>query len=120
MDWDMGNDIVTLVTQITGDASLYVKSGGGIIGAGKHPNVSSAAQRFTALSQEHLPDTALTTAISLPERNAVKFFFLTNKGKYTASVDYKNIEDKTSKWVGLFDEAKSVIDEMRKGSAAVA
>jgi hypothetical protein len=34
MDWDLGNGIMTLVTYKTGDASMYLSSGGGVIGGG--------------------------------------------------------------------------------------
>ena len=114
MDWDMGNDVVTLVAQLTGDASLYVKSGGGIIGAGKYAAVSGAAQRLTSAARQHLGDATLTTAVSLPAKNCVKFYLLTNNGRYTASEDYQNIESGASKWAGLFGEASNLMAEMRK------
>lgn len=113
MDWDMGNDIVTLVTNITGEATLYVKSGGGIIGSGKYPNVSSAAQQFTAAAQAHLSHATSTTNTPLPQKNCVQFFLLTNNGKYSGTDLMTNIENKTSMWLPLFEEANRVIGEMR-------
>ncbi len=113
MDWDMGNDIVTLITTITGEATLYVKSGGGIIGSGKYPSVSSAAQHFTSVAQTHLTHATSVTATPLPQPNCVQFYLLTNNGKYFGTDLMLNIENKTSLWLPLFEEASRVIGEMR-------
>ncbi len=114
MDWDMGNDTITLIAQITGDASMYVKSGGGIVGGGKHPNVSEAAQKFINKAQQFLQFTSSTNATPLPDKNCIRFYLLTNKGKFTAGDSMANIENKSSHWAGLFEEANTVIMEMKK------
>ena len=114
MDWDMGSDIVTLVAQVTGEANFYVKSGGGMVGTGKHINVSEAAQGFTAMAQEYLKFTVPVEDTPLPLKNYVRFYFLTNIGKFTATEDYRNIDNKTSQWTPLFTAANNVIAEMRK------
>ncbi len=114
MDWDMGSDIVTLVTQLTGDVSMYVKSGGGIIGAGKYPEVSAAAQNFTRNAQTFLEFVTPANETTLPPKNCVQFFLLTNKGKFHATELYSNIENGTSRWAGLFNEANSLMSIMRK------
>src|SRR5688500_6800465 len=36
MDWNMGEGVATTVAYQTGDASMYLSSGGGIIGGGQH------------------------------------------------------------------------------------
>ena len=118
MDWDMGSDTITLVTQITGDANLYVKSGGGIIGAGKYPNISAAAQKFTSASQQYLDKAVSATTTPLPQKDCIQFVLLTNKGKYMATELMQNIENKTSAWTGLFTEASQVIGQMRNTAIA--
>ncbi len=118
MDWDMGSDLITLITQVTGDATLYVKSGGGIIGAGKYPNISEAAQKFTKTAQLYLDKAIPVTATPLPQKNCVQFFLLTNKGKFMATDLMQNIENKTSAWVGLFNEASNVIGQMQQSAVA--
>ena len=117
MDWDMGNDIVTLITPMTGEATLYVKSGGGIIGSGKYPAVSSAAQHFTSAAQIHLVHATPASSTPLPQRNCVQFFLLTNNGKFSGTDLLTNIDNKTSLWLPLFEEANKVIAEMRATAA---
>ena len=114
MDWDMGTDIVTLVVQITGEANLYVRSGGGIIGAGRYLNISAAAQKFTSDAQNYLHLSHPAAGTSLPPKNAVQFFLLTNRGKFNMQDDMKNIENRTSALLPLFEAANNVIGEMRK------
>ncbi len=118
MDWDMGNDMITLVTQITGDANLYVKSGGGIIGAGKYPGVSNAAQQFTKSAQALLGNAVAVNATPLPQQNCVQFYLLTNKGKFAGVELMQNIENKTSAWTSLFAEATNVIGQMRNAAVS--
>lgn len=113
MDWDMGNDLVTLATQVTGEANLYVRSGGGIIGAGKHLAVSTAARQFTALSREYLHLATNNGDTSLPAKNHVKFILLTNKGAFAATDALEQIERKASQLTPLFEAATVVINEMR-------
>lgn len=113
MDWDMGNDVVTLSAQVTGEVNLYVQSGGGIIGAGKHLNVSTAAQQFTHAAKQYLGEAKAGNDTALPPKNNVKFIFLTNKGRYTATEDYSKIENGSSSWAPLFQSASLVINEMR-------
>lgn len=116
MDWNMGQDMVTLVTQVTGEANLYVKSGGGIIGAGKYPGVSTAAQAFTAAAGQYLTLAVKSGSVPLPQANCVQFCLLTNNGKYVAVELMQNIENKTSGWTSLFAEASSVIGKMREAA----
>ncbi|MBC7555262.1 MAG: hypothetical protein H7257_14930 [Taibaiella sp.] len=118
MDWHMGDDLITLVAQITGEANLYVKSGGGIIGAGKHVRVSEAAQAFVRLSADFLQFAFPATATALPDKNNLRFFLLTNKGKYVINEEMKNIEAKTSNIFPLFERASNVIAEMRGSAGA--
>lgn len=114
MDWDMGNDLVTLCTQVTGETNLYVQSGGGIIGAGKHMNVGTAARQFTAMSRDYLSYASASDDTSLPPRNCVKFILLTNNGKFVATDQHAKLEGNTSPLTPLFEAATIVINEMRK------
>ena len=117
MDWDMGDDMVTLAAQITGEANLYVKSGGGFIGAGRHIAVSEAAQAFVRSSHSFLQYAFPATATPLPGKNCIKFYFLTNNGKYAATDDVKNMDGRASQLLPLFEGARALIAEMsRQGS----
>jgi hypothetical protein len=116
MDWEMGGATATTVAYQTGDASLYLSSGGGVIGGGQHQNVNSASKQFVSLAQTFLDKTAKTEKTSLPTTNEIKFYFLTNKGVYVGQEQIKNFENNSSVWQKLFEEGNNVLSELRKTS----
>lgn len=116
MDWEMGGGTATTVSYQTGDASLYISSGGGVIGGGQHPNVNSAAKHFVTLAQTFLDRTTKTESTPLPEKYVVKFYLLTNKGVYAGQETMNNFENNSSPWLNLFEEGNKVLTELRKTS----
>jgi len=116
MDWEMGGSTASTVAYQTGDASLYLSSGGGVIGGGQHQNVNSAAKKFVSLAQTFLGKTSKTEMTTLPSIDEVKFYFLTNKGVYVGQEQMKNFENNSSSWLKLFEEGNTVLTELRKTS----
>jgi hypothetical protein len=114
MDWDLGNGIMSLVTYKTGDASIYLSNGGGIIGGGQHESVNNAAKSFVSIAQKYIDKAQKADAVPLPDRDCVRFYFLTSNGRYSVQEQIENIENKSSIWMNLFAEANIVITELRK------
>lgn len=112
----MEGAIVTTVAYQTGDASLYLSSGGGVIGGGQHQNVNSAAKQWVTLAQTFLDKTTKTETTPLPGEDVVKFYLLTNKGVYVGQEQMKNLENNSSSWFKLFEEANSVLTALREVS----
>ena len=113
MDWGMDGAIATIVSYQTGDASLYLSSGGAIIGGGQHENVSNAAKQFVSLAQMFLYNANKTQMTTLPITNQVKFYLLTNNGIYVGQDVIKNFENHSSEWLQLFEEGNKVLTEIR-------
>jgi len=113
MDWDLGEGIMTLITYKTGDASMYLSTGGGVIGGGQHENVNKASKQFVKLADKYLDKALKTDLTPIPDKNCVRFYFLTTKGKYYAQEQMINFENRTSKWLDYFEEANKVITELR-------
>jgi hypothetical protein len=116
MDWEMGGATATTVSYQTGDASLYLSSGGGVVGGGQHQNVNHAAKHFVALAQTFLDKTIKTDLTALPSTDEVKFYLLTNKGIYLGQEQMKHFENNTSAWIPLFEEGNIVLTELRNTS----
>lgn len=116
MDWEMGGATATTVSYQTGDASLYLSSGGGVIGGGQHQIVNSAAKLFVSLAQTFLDKTTKTETTPLPSADEVRFYFLTNKGVFVGQEQMKNFENNSSAWLKLFEEGNNVLTELRKTS----
>lgn len=113
MDWEMGGATATTVSYQTGDASLYLSSGGGVIGGGQHENVNSASKQFVSLAQTFFNKTTKTETTPLPTTDQVKFYLLTNNGVYVGQDIMKNFENKSSEWLKLFEEGNKVLTELR-------
>ncbi len=116
MDWEMDGGTATTVAYQTGDASLYLSTGGGVIGGGEHQNVNGAAKQFVSLAQTFLNKTTKTETRSLPSKAEVWFYFLTNRGIYLGKEQMKNFENNSSSWLKLFEEGNNVLTELRKTS----
>ena len=114
MDWDLGTGIATIAAYKTGDASMYLSSGGGVIGGGQHENVRQSVFTYVQLGQEFLSKSKKTESTPLPDKDSVRFYLLTNKGTYYAQEEMKNIENESSDWLRLFEEANKVLAELRK------
>jgi hypothetical protein len=113
MDWDMEGTTVTTVSYQTGDASMYLSSGGGVIGGGSHKNVNRAAKTFVNTAQSYLDKAVETETTEVPEKDFIYFYLLTNKGIFKGQDEMKNFENNTSKWTALFEAGNQVITELR-------
>lgn len=114
MDWGMDGATATIVSYQTGDASIYLSSGGGVIGGGQHENVSSSAKEFVNLGQNFLDKATKTENTTLAENDTIKFYFLTNSGVYVGQEHMKNFENKKSIWLPLFEKANLLLTELRE------
>ena len=90
-----------------------MSSGGGLIGGGHHENASVAAKTFVDKAQQYLDKTTKVDSTPLPDKNCVRFYFMTNKGKFTAQENLKNFDNNSSAWLPLFEEGNKVITELR-------
>ena len=113
MDWDMGVAVATTVAYETGDASMYLSTGGGVIGGGQHDNVRTVVAPYVKKGQDYLDKATKTDLTLLPDKNCVRFYLLTNKGTYYEQETITNIENEKSAWFPLFEEANKVLTELR-------
>ncbi len=114
MEWDLTDVVVSVVTFQTGDASLYISTGQIYMGGFTHENVNEAAKSFVENGQEFLKYAKPITETPLPYKNCVRFYFLTNKGKFYIQETVENIENNKSNLTKLFDLGNKVITEYRE------
>jgi hypothetical protein len=114
MDMGMGGDgTATLVSIVDGNASMYLSSGGGIIGGYGHENCRKAAIDFVNMGQNYFTKMVPVDSFPLPKADNVRFYILTNKGKYSIEEEIEKIENDKSDWGQLFYEGNKVITELR-------
>lgn len=113
MDWNLNESVMTLAAYITGAANLYLSTGEGFSGGGKHPSVGEAAAAFVAGAQEYLGRAMPVTTTDLPPKGCIRFYLLTNKGLFAAQEPMAHFEDASSPWLRLFESGSEVITEIR-------
>lgn len=80
MDLGVSDSVASLLASAEGTSSLYFGTGGGIIGAGKHPQVKAANRRFLVALDAALDALAPMTEAALPETGHIRFAALTYDG----------------------------------------
>ena len=114
MDMGMGRDgTATLVSIIDGNASMYLSTGGGVIGGYAHETVRKSATDFVTMGQSYFSKMNPVDSFPLPKADNVIFYILTNKGKYSIEGEIQKIENENSDWQELFYEGNKVITELR-------
>lgn len=76
MDWGFGPVVATLVTYLTGDASIYLSSGGGVIGGYAHEKVRQSAIALVDEAKAHLEYFPEPQEFTLPTKGKVTFYVL--------------------------------------------
>ncbi len=113
MDWNMGDTTMTLVAYITGAASMFLSTGGGVTNGGADPAVGEAAVEFVVATQDFLDRGIPTTTTDIPAEGCVRFYLLTNKGLFAIQEHVKHFDDNTSVLLSLFQKGNEVVTEMR-------
>ena len=114
MDWDVKNGKASIISFMTGDASIYFSSGGGIIGGGTHERVSLVSKELVTNAQLFLDKAKKTDLTPLPEKENVIFYFITNKGIFFGQDKLENMSNQSSIWLSLFLTGNELITELRK------
>jgi len=108
--------VASLVCIADGTTSLYLSSGGGVIGAGEHETVRNVALSFLAMSKQHIDEFQSTNIHPLPQQSFVVFYLITKKGVLTfqaADDDLGNMREILSP---LFHKGHEVIAAIRQHS----
>lgn len=114
MDVSLGQDgTMTLVSIIDGSASIYLSSGGGVIGGVAHETVRKAAIDFVNVGETFISKMTSVDSFPLPKTDNARFYVLTNKGKYSAEEQMDKIENSKSDWESFFYSGDKVITELR-------
>jgi hypothetical protein len=103
----------TLVAMIDGTTSLYLSSGGGIIGGGFHQAVAAATRAFLADLQRHLPELRPDPDTALPAQGQVIIRAFTYAGRMSAEAPEDDLGHGRHPLWPVFYAAHRVITELR-------
>ena len=106
--------VATLVAMADGTTSVYLSTGGGVIGAGTHPPVATAAAAFLKAAAEHVGHMEPATAYPLPLPNCTRFYVLTATGTFTAEAGDDDLGHNREPLSPVFHLAHAVISAVRE------
>jgi hypothetical protein len=118
MDDHVGDAIASVMSSTGGDASIYLSSGGGMIGGVGHANVRSAAVAFTKAALEHKTAMVATTSFPYPEPGKVRFYLRTREGVFFAEAPRADLIAGTHPLAALFRAGQEVITQFRAVSGS--
>ena len=101
---EMGMDIgtATVAAFLTGDASIYLSSGGGFIGGGSHQDVNEKIKVIVEKIQKFKQDAVKIKNAELPKSDEIRFNFLTKNGLYQINAKNDEIMSEKSKFTELY------------------
>lgn len=110
----------TLVTVANGTVSLYLSSGGGVIGAGGHAAVAAAARRYRELIAE---SRGVLDAVEdfppPPASGEVRFHARIGDGRYSASAAEAAVRSGRHPLAPLYAAGQDVLTEIRSAGEPI-
>ena len=116
METGYGDAVASLVVLADGTTSLYISSGGGVIGAGKHAPVRAASERLLEIASSHAGHFAPTQATPLPDAGRVRFYLRTFGATLTAEAEEEELVEGNHPLSAVFYAGQAVITEMRQAT----
>jgi hypothetical protein len=114
MEFELSNQTVTTVAFITGDASIYLSTGGGFIGGFKHKNIKDTAIALVKESEMYIEEMIKTDKYPRPKKGEVIFYILTDDGILTLKSDETSLQNKSIDYWKLYYLGQNLITEYRK------
>lgn len=113
MEMGYRDAVATLAAFADGSASLYISSGGGVIGAGQHQPVRDEAERFLFVVQQNLAEFEPASETPLPSEGRVRFYVRTFDSTLTAEADDALLGNRLHKLSPVFLAGHAVLTQMR-------
>jgi hypothetical protein len=117
METGYPNAVATLAVFADGTTSLYLSSGGGVLGAGGHAPVREAAAAMLAVAERFRSVCTPMTTTPYPEPGRVRFYLRTAEGMLGAEADEQELGHHRHALSPLFHAGHQVLTAVRLASA---
>jgi hypothetical protein len=114
MEMGIANTVMTLACFANGDASVYYKNGGGMVGGSSHEPIRKAAKDFVSLAPKVLPRMKKTADYPAPGPDNVRFYALTPKGVFTTETARQSLGETQNALSALYYGGQEVVSQMRQ------
>jgi hypothetical protein len=118
MDWNLGGEsVATLVAFADGATSLYLSSGGGVIGAGEHERVRRAATDFRAAAIRVRDQFRAEESFERPPSGHTRFFIVTRAHTYASPmIPNSQLRQNSHALAAVDAAAQATITEIRRST----
>ena len=116
MEWGIDDELAMLVTIADGTVSLYLSSGGGVIGAGADDNVRRAATEFLDVAEAHRDFLLPAKRVSRLKSGRARFHVRTFTAELTGEADENELGEERHALSPLFIAAQDVLTAIREAS----
>jgi hypothetical protein len=116
METGYPNAVATLAVFADGTTSLYLSSGGGVIGAGGHAPVREAAAAMLVAAERFRSVCAPMITTPYPEAGRVRFYLRTAEGTLGAEADEQELGHHRHRLSPLFHAGHKVLTAVRLAS----
>jgi hypothetical protein len=116
MELDRDGATASVVTVADGSVSLYLSTGGGVIGAGEHAAVVDVARRFRRLAAESRDLFQVTDAFPLPGPGEVRFHMRIGGDRRSAAAPEAALRSGRNQLADLYAAGQDVLTEIRLAS----
>jgi hypothetical protein len=101
-----------------GTVSLYLSTGGGVIGGGEHQSVRDACVEMLSITNRYAPDFIAAcqraSSFPLPNDGEVLFYLATSDGVYLARCNQDALAEQRDPFSALFNNCHAVMSELRE------
>ena len=116
MEIRVSGAVASVVAVADGGASMYLSTGGGVIGAGNHAAVRGAAARFRTATAESRGLFEVTEGFPLPDAGHVRFHARIGEGRYTADALEAAVRSGRHPLSTLYAAGQDLLTEIRLAS----
>jgi hypothetical protein len=113
MEFGLAGGTATIVAIADGTVSMYVSTGGGVIGAGEHAAVRGAAERFRTVVAESRNLLQVSNELPLPAAGMVRFHLRTVDGAYSAAAPEALLRTSRHPLAPLYAAGQDLLTEIR-------
>lgn len=113
MDMTSDAGTATLVGLADGTTSLYLSSGGGVIGGGEHARIAGATRALLRVVEQRLDQMPTTTEAPLPTPGRVVLRAMTYHGQRAVDAAEDDLGHRRHPLADIFHAAHDVITELR-------
>jgi hypothetical protein len=105
--------VATLIGVVDGATSLYFSNGGGVIGAGEHPEVAEATRRWLQVCDQQISRLSATSESLPPTAGLTQFVAVTSDGLLSAVAPEHELGAGKHDLSPLFHAGQNVITQIR-------